>query len=87
MISSWRVVIAVLAWHLAAGAAQAMNWEGHEEWVHLPAIAETSGFIAPNPAAEPLPSCSSRDAETQRNAYAQIPLSGVNCREDWNPKQ
>jgi hypothetical protein len=65
-----------------AGPAQAMNWEGHDDWMadagpallYKDAVPEAR-TVPPPPAA-----CRAVDRREVRNPYEQIPLQRPDCR-------
>ena len=65
---------------LAGGPAQALNWEGHDDWFLNPALIEAFTRSLPPPLAAPMPTCAEREAAARANAYEQIPIAGLNCR-------
>lgn len=75
-----RAAVLVPVFLVQAGTAFAINWEGHDEWFH-----DTTPFRAfydgiPAPKVKPLPDCTARQAQYEKNRYEQIPLPGRNCK-------
>ena len=75
---------ALLTCLLIAGScpAQAMNWEGHDDWMADLGPALLYRQAVPEARSLPLPPavCPARDDETLRNPYEQIPLQRPDCR-------
>ncbi len=65
---------------LLASPANAVNWEGHQDWFHdaAPFSAFTEGV--PPPLVTKTPTCAERAAQHAANTYEQVPVPGVNCR-------
>jgi hypothetical protein len=82
MSAAHRFVSGLVAAFAAASPASAINWEGHDEWLEDPALHQEFLRDLPPPLVKPLPLCSKREEEAKANAYAQVPVSGVNCNED-----
>ncbi len=65
---------------LAVEKAQALNWEGHDDWFLDNAPFHEFFEGVPPPKVKPLPDCDARQSAYEENRYEQIPLPGVNCR-------
>ena len=65
-----------------AGPAQAMNWEGHDDWMADMAPALLYEQRAPHARGAPKPqaACRDRHKEAEKNPYEQIPLAPRDCR-------
>ena len=65
-----------------AGPAQAMNWEGHDDWMSNAGPAQIYREAVPQAEPVPQPSvgCSDRGRSSVGNPYEQIPLAGHDCR-------
>ena len=65
-----------------AGPAQAMNWEGHDDW--MAELAPAHDFRAAVPEARPRQQtsaiCTTPRSEAKANPYEQIPLARPDCR-------
>ena len=75
---------ALLTCLLIAGAcpAQAMNWEGHDDWMadQGPALLyRYTGPVVPE-VRPPVAGCRPPAGQEQRNPYEQIPLKRPDCR-------
>jgi hypothetical protein len=78
-----RAVAAAMLWFaLSPAPALALNWEGHQDWFLDPVLIERFSSELPPPLAKPTPTCADMEARYRSNTYEQIPLPGVNCRED-----
>ena len=61
--------------------ADAMNWEGHDDWMTDEDHARTLIYSLPHvkPLARAYPLCREREEKHARNPYEQRPIIGVNC--------
>lgn len=64
------------------GTAQAMNWEGHDDWMAelSPAHDYRAAIPQARPLEQPSGTCAVRQPERGQNPYEQIPLAGPDCR-------
>ena len=66
---------------IAPNNADAMNWEGHDDWMteqeHAKKLLNSVRHAKPLTSA--FPSCQEREEKHARNPYEQRPIAGVNC--------
>ena len=65
----------------ASGPAQAMNWEGHDDWMADMAPAVIYEGSAPPAAPHPAQDCRPSQHDATDNPYEQIPLDRPTCPE------
>lgn len=72
-----------------AGPAQAMNWEGHDDWMAGAGPAEAYQHAAPHAVIVPKEreSCSTSATVAIDNPYEQIPLDRHDCRAPAEPAE
>ena len=65
-----------------AGPAQAMNWEGHDDWMADagPALLYKDAVPAARTVQRPSTVCPTDGSKEVRNPYEQIPLERPDCR-------
>lgn len=65
-----------------AGPAQAMNWEGHDDWMADagPALLYKDAVTAARAVEQPPAACPADVKKEVRNPYEQIPLERPDCR-------
>lgn len=82
-----RALLAVAAIVLLLpSSAQAINWEGHDEWLDDAPIVDEFIEGVPQPLPKAMPSCKEREERAKANSHEQVPLPGVNCRPEKKEK-
>ncbi|MBM3637345.1 MAG: hypothetical protein FJX04_09845 [Alphaproteobacteria bacterium] len=75
------LLLIIIILFCAPDKADAMNWEGHDDWMTEQQHAKK--LLNSVPHAKPLtsafPSCQEREEKHARNPYEQRPIAGVNC--------
>jgi hypothetical protein len=65
----------------AVDKAQALNWEGHDDWFLDASPFEAFTNQMPAPLIKPMPMCSERRKLRDKNLYEQEAIPGQNCIE------